>query len=154
MYDEEFLDGLTEEPQSFEIVPEEESFQVDAIDAVQQMSSKDLIITHIYKSLFTLDNIWYAFKSTSSVTSYEFSRLRQILNSELEFMLAYNDIEVESELDSIILLALDTVKESAVQDIQTVIMEYTTILELYSCNFPPAEQQLINDWVLTLRYNL
>lgn len=178
IYDEQFNETLTEEPQSFEIIPDEESFEVTHIDGVDDMFKESVhqifirqvsTLLLIQKSLIKPSAIRYPDGLIDNVDGLiesifikDLENLSYLLNEEMLFTSKHllRGSMYPEEFDQLIHKAIESVDNTddfnKGRGIDTscgyrLIADYVLILEMYYPNFDHELQHLLDEWILTLR---
>ena len=178
IYDDQFNEALTEEPQSFEIVPDEESFEVTHIDGVDDMFKESVhqifirqvsTLLLIQKSLIKPSAIRYPDGLIDNVDGLvesifikDLENLSYLLNEEMLFTSKHllRGSMYPEEFDQLIHEAIKLIEDTddfnKGRGIDTscgyrLIADYVLILEMYYPNFDHELKHLLDEWILTLR---
>lgn len=151
--DDIFVNTLTEEPQNFEIIPNEDDYSVDVISDILPMDCSGAIIKAQITALLQL----YALLRPESFDII-FNPMRYIsaIRWQLDCMLdnfmfdntRSNNLSIQSIIQSI---KLDEIGNQT--DGNDIVESYATVLDMYYGNYPHEIQKMFDDWLLSLRYD-
>lgn len=148
----QFSDALLDDVQNFEIIPEQDNYDIKVINEIDSMDCVSRIIRTQFVTLmkmYSLANCPF-FCDQNKLFSY-ISTVRWQLDYMLSSKISGPNIVVKEILDSITQEEAQDVQED--QDIESIIEYYTLVIDLYYTNFPHEIQKLFDEWLLTLRYN-
>ena len=146
---DEFVDSLTEDPQSFEIVPDEDEFEIVEIDEIEPMNYASSIIRAQFIAIMQLFSCkWNAECMLDDDPMRWINTIRWQLDYMVSSKLSALDVDIQSILKSI---QPEEIEPKG--DVSSIVDNYATVLDLYYSNFPHEVQKLLDDWLLTLRYS-
>ena len=147
--DSNFNSMLNEDLQCFEIIPVEDEYSINIIDRIQPMNATSLIIRSQFITLMQL----YATKWNSdcmldrSPLSY-INTIRWQLDFMISSRLSAINVDIKEILKSI---QPDEIEPDG--DVSNIVENYCVTLDLYYPNFDHEIQKLLDDWLLSLRYD-
>lgn len=157
--DSNVADELTEDPQIFEITQTDDEYDVDLIDKISECNAALLILKAQLKALAKLTVIKsdssFRYQCEDKLRNYVWALRDQLdwLTANTSFLTIHNNNPEElAEFHQIIngpFIDFD----SDFGSISSIIDEYCLTLEMYRGNFDEEVRELINSWLLTLRYD-
>lgn len=155
--DDEFAAQITEEPVSYEITDEGESFDIEAIASVDTASAA----ISVYKTAFALEqNLRYVYFvcSGSEVENVRHSidRVRWMISSMVDTTAGWiiekdgtipSPLECMQESGSVIDCSLPNDAQAILRQIQSAVWNMIAILDLNLVNFDTDMQGMINCWL-------
>lgn len=145
--DKDFEASLTDTPQAFEIVSQDDDIIVDEIAEISITSGVEEILKAQFKALFLL----YAKVNTISLFEPNPLSYTNTISWQIEWLLRSKltkDVNLFNVFQS---MSWDDVTTDL--EVEQILENYAVTLDLYYSNFPHEVQKLLDEWLLTLRYN-
>lgn len=149
--DDGFLEDISEEPQVFEIVQDEDNLDVYPVDELEAMDATSEILKAQYYAIIKLQSMrhdlsadWGSLDLDSAIELIQ-NNMNWLYRSKL--CVDYDMVDILKQID------LAKLQDDP-SDASWTIESYADTLSLYRCNYPEEIQQLFNEWILTLRYFL
>lgn len=151
-------DELTEDPQAFEITQTDNEYNVEPIEKISECNASLQILKSQLKTLAKLTVI----RADSSLRYQCEDKLRTYvweIRDQLDWIIAHSPFitvhskpeEIDEFYKTINRPFIDL--DSGLESISDIIDEYCLTLEMYRGNYDEEVKQLINSWLLTLRYD-
>ena len=147
--DEEFLEELSDEPAIYEIVQDDEDYNVYPVEELNEMDSTSEVIKAQYYAIFKLQSLRHDL--AADFGELDLDAAIELIQNNMNFIVRSKLGLQLDVIDTLKAIDLDALLEDP-SDASWVIESYASALELYKCNYPDEIQQLFNEWLLTLRY--
>ena len=136
----EFVDSLSEEPVSYEIIPLEEEYTIEEIPAVLPMNCVGEILKAQLQAIVNLHCCTTCCRQEAwdyiQIIRWQFDWLLQSkLAANVDMGNVFDSMNVEPQIS-----------------ILQIVENYATVLDLYYPNFDHEIQALLDEWLLTLRF--
>ena len=154
--DDEFCNGLTEDPATFEIVPMSDGVEVASIEAPSLNNCYEQLIMTAYRVLLDVQAIHWNVQSPQFMRIHEMtddyiSDLREQIDELAEIYLQERDCIINPML--LIKMCDTSIPENSITGtdaaslLQMLIMEYVTCLEMYYVDVPHDVQSKFDEWI-------
>lgn len=155
--DDSFYNELTEEPTTYDIIVEDDSFDVQTCDCEPEVDNTYcVILKYAYQTLFKLQNIHWntkckQFMRLHTMTNdyvykqfYDIDKLAEIALQNQDYI-DVNSIATDAANYSYTVGNLDY--DTALDMLETAIKDYTEVLEFYYPNVPHQVQSVFDEWI-------
>lgn len=149
----EFTSTLGYEPTSYEIIPSEDSYEVNEIDELVSTFYKiDEILAACYALAIRLDSLYAESKLTNSEELNSILNYKELVQNEIQSFLDLASPQ-DINFENISTLLSSLVFSYMGSTLDELINQHAAILELYKVNLPESMQVMIDEWINSLTYS-
>lgn len=149
----EFTSSLGYEPTSYEIIPEDDSYEVNEIDELDStFYTINEILAACYAFGLRLDSLYAESKLSNSEELNSILNYKELVQNEIQTLLDLaspqniNFENISTILSSLVLSYMGST-------LNELINQHAAILELYKVNLPESIQVMIDEWINSLTYS-
>lgn len=149
----EFTSSLGYEPTSYEIIPSDDSYEVNEINELDStFYTVDEILAACYAFGLRLDSLYAEAKITNSEDLNSILNYKGLVQSEIQSILDLTDTQ-SINFENISNLLSSLVLSYMGSTLDELINQHASILELYKVNLPESMQMMIDEWINSLTYS-